>query len=285
MSARATRIERVFLGLLAANLAVVGAKVFIGIRAGSLAVLGDAVHSSADALNNILFIALTRFAARAPDDDHPYGHGKFEVLGALAILVFLCVSGFELVKGAIHRLATGSAAPDLSTPDLALLGATLLVNGWVAWFESRKGRELGSDLLLADAAHTRADVLITLGVIGGGGLSSAGVRHVDPITAIVIALLMVRIGWDIVRRAVPALVDEVARAPEAIRGVAQQVDGVASAYAIRSRWAGAVTFAELTIGVRGDLAVARAHDIADAVETRLKGELALDEVVVHIEPC
>lgn len=285
MSLRATRIQRVFLGLLIANVVVVGAKVFIGLKAGSLSVLGDAVHSSADALNNVLFMVLTRYASRAPDEDHPYGHAKFEVLGAVAILIFLSVSGFELAKGAIERLVSGSTAPGLTNPDLVILVVTLGVNIWVAWYEARQGRALSSDLLLADAAHTRADVFITVGVIGGGILSSRGIAWIDPVIAIVVAALIVRVGWGIMRRAVPALVDEVARPPEQIRGIAEAVSGVRSAYSIRSRGAGGITFAELTISVQGELQVSRAHDIADAVETRLRDELALDQVVVHIEPC
>ena len=282
---RSWAIRRVFLGLLVANLAVVGAKVAIGVRAGSLAVLGDAVHSSVDALNNIIFIALMRVAGRAPDADHPYGHSKFEVLGALGILVFLSVTCFELLKGAVGGLARDSAPPAFTGLDLAIIATTLLVNLWVVWYEARRGRQLGSDLLLADAAHTRADVFITVGVLAGAALSRQGIPYVDPAVAIVVTLLIGRSGWEILRRAVPVLVDEVAREPEQIRRAAAEVAGVRSAYAIKSRSAAGVVFAELTIGVAGDLAVSRAHDIADAVESKLKGDLAMDEVVVHIEPC
>lgn len=285
MTGRAAGIQRVFLGLLAANLAVVGAKLVIGIRSGSLAVLGDAIHASSDAINNGIFIALTRLASSAPDANHPYGHGKFEVLGALGIVIFLSVSCFELLKGAIGRMLTGGAQPLLTGRDLSLLAMTLLVNLWVTWFEARRGRALESQLLLADAAHTRADVFITAGVIAGALLARSGVPHVDAGIAIIIAGLIVRAGYQIFRRAVPVLVDEVARQPEAIKASAERVDGVRSAYAIRSRSAAGVVFAELTIGVPGQLAVKRAHEIADAVEERLKSDLDLDQVVVHIEPC
>jgi cation diffusion facilitator family transporter len=282
---RAAAIRRVFLGLLVANLVVVGAKVVIGIKAGSLSVLGDAVHSSVDALNNVLFMALMRVAGRAPDADHPYGHGKFEVVGALGIVVFLSVACFELLKGAVQRLVGAAPPPILSNRDLAMLVFTLGVNVWVAWYETRRGRELESQLLLADAAHTRVDVIITMGVIAAALLARGGVQHVDPLFAMVITVLIVRIGYQIVRRAVPILVDEVAREPDAIRAAAEGVEGVRSAYAIRSRASSGVVFAELTIGVPGSLAVEHAHAIADRVEERLKRELRLHEVVVHIEPC
>src|SRR5712692_1046251 len=100
---RATQVRRVLFGLLLANLAVVGAKFGVGIAAHSLAVLGDTLHSAVDALNNVLALVVVRVAAKAPDEDHPYGHQKFETLGALAIVGFLSITCFELVRGAVNR--------------------------------------------------------------------------------------------------------------------------------------------------------------------------------------
>jgi cation diffusion facilitator family transporter len=282
---RTASIQRVFLGLLVANLAVVGLKLAIGINANSLSVIGDAVHSSVDAFNNILFAVLIRYAGAAADANHPYGHGKFEVLGALAIVIFLAVASLELLKGALGRMLADAPPPDLTTLDLGLLGGTLAVNTWVAWLEARKGREFASDLLLADAAHTRVDVAITVGVIAGGVLSRAHVQHVDPVITCVIVVLIVRVSWQILRRGVPVLVDQAAHEPELLRRAAEGVNGVRSAYDIRSRLAVGIAFAELTIGVSGHLAVDEAHAISDAVEQRLKDDLKLDRVVVHIEPC
>ena len=282
---RTASIQRVFLGLLAANLVVVGVKLAIGIAAGSLSVIGDAIHSSVDAFNNIVFAILIRYAGAEADEKHPYGHGKFEVLGALGIVIFLAVASVELIKSAVGRLLAGAPAPDLTATGLWLLVATLGVNGWVAWVEGRKGKELSSDLLLADAAHTRVDVMITIAVILGGVASKARVPHVDPAIALAIVVMIVRVGWQILKRGVPLLVDQAAHEPALVRRSAEGVDGVRSAYDIRSRLAAGVAFAELTIGVSGRLAVDEAHAISDAVERRLKEELRLDRVVVHIEPC
>jgi len=282
---RTASIQRVFLGLLAANLVVVGAKVAIGASTGSLSVISDAVHSSVDALNNFLFIILMRYAGAEADDDHPYGHGKFEVLGALGIVIFLAVASFELLKEAASRLLTRAPAPTLSGLDLWLLVGTLAINLWVAWFEARKGHQYSSDLLLADAAHTRVDVMITTGVIAGSVLSRFGVQHVDPIVALGVTALIGRVAYQILRRGVPVLVDQAAQEPATVRRAAEGVDGVHSAHDIRSRLAAGVAFAELTIKVSGRLPVDEAHDIADAVEHRLKDDLKLDRVVVHIEPC
>src|SRR5256885_8521016 len=171
---RLTSIRRVLLGLLIANLVVVAAKVAVGLVAHSLAVLGDALHSGVDALNNVLALVVTRVAAKAPDEDHPYGHGKFETLGALAIVGFLSITCIELVRQGVNHLVSGSHRVDVSDFQLALLVLTLGVNVLITWHEHRRGTELGSELLVADAAHTRADVFITVGVVVGILLTRQG---------------------------------------------------------------------------------------------------------------
>lgn len=282
---RTASIQRVFLGLLIANLAVVGAKLVIGVSAGSLSVISDGIHSSVDAFNNIVFTILMRYAGADADANHPYGHGKFEVLGALGIVIFLAIASFELLKSAVGRLVAGAPPPALTAADLWVLGGTLLVNVWVAWFEARQGRALASDLLLADAAHTRVDVMITAGVIVGGVLSRAAVPHVDALITIAVVVLIARVAYQILKRGIPVLVDQAAHEPDTVRHAAEGVEGVRAATDIRSRLAAGVAFAELTIKVPGTLAVNRGHEIADAVERRLKDDLKLDRVVVHVEPC
>jgi cation diffusion facilitator family transporter len=282
---RSTGVRRVLGGILIANIAVVIVKFIVGLDTNSLAVFGDALQSSVDAVNNLFAIAVVRVAAKAPDEEHPYGHAKFETLGALLIALLLALSIFELVRGAIARLVAGSAPPSVTSTALLLLGFTLAINVAVVWFETRAGRRLQSDLLLADALHTRTDVFITLGVVGGLALARAGLAWADPAIAIAVAVLVGRAGYQILRRSIPTLVDERAADQTAIQQEAEGVDGVVSAYSIRSRHAGDRRFAELTISVDGGANVASAHRIADQVEDRLRDNLQLDEVTVHVEPC
>ncbi|HEU4700397.1 MAG TPA: cation diffusion facilitator family transporter [Gemmatimonadales bacterium] len=283
-STRHHAVQRVLLGILLANIAVVIVKVVIGAKTRSLAVLGDGIQSSVDGLNNLLGLAFVRVAAKGPDPEHPYGHAKFETLGALAIVVFLSVSTFEVVRGAIERLLTGARPPAVTTTDLAVLALTLVLNLVVVTVETRQGRRLQSELLLADALHTRTDVFVTLAVLAGLALARAGIVWADPVLAIAVSGVAAWAGYEIVRRALPALVDERALEADTIRLAAEGVGGVRAAYAIRSRSAGPRSFAELTIAVDAAIDVAAAHRIADAVETRLRDRLRLDEVLVHVEP-
>lgn len=284
---RSRAVQRVLWGILLANVVVVVAKVVVGFATGSLAVLGDAIHSTADAMNNVLALVVVHAAAKPPDEDHPYGHGKFETLGTLAIVGFMSITCFELVRDAVTRLAGGHGPPILSDLQLGALLATLAANVVVAWYENRRGQELQSDLLLADAAHTKADVFITAGVLVGMIFARRGWWWVDPVLALAIAAFIVGIAFKIFRLAVPVLVDERAIPPTAIQSLAESVPGVKSAYGIRSR--GRMTahgrYAEVTIAVDGSANVAAAHLIADRVEALLKRDLELSAVTVHVEPC
>ena len=283
--ARERAVRRVLASLLLANLAVVAIKVLIGYATGSLSVLGDAVHSSVDGINNILGLAVVRFAARGPDDDHPYGHAKFETLGALAIVVFLSLTLFELLRSAFDRLLHGGDPITVRPLDLTLLVFTLVINIWVAWYERRRGKALQSDLLIADAAHTQSDVYVTMAVLVGLGLTSAGYGWADPVLTLVVGVFVARIGWQVVMQAMPTLMDQAALDSHEIQRVANGVDGVAEAYAIRSRSSGHQRFAELTISVPGTVTVSSAHRVTEAVEEALRRDLGFHIVVVHVEPC
>jgi len=278
-------VRRVVLGLLAANLVVVGAKLAVGLASGSLAVLGSAVDSAVDALNNVLALFVVRVASKEPDEDHPYGHGKFETLGALGIVGFLSITCFELVRGAVNDLTSGTRRVVVTDTQLAVLTLALGVNVLIAWYENRRGGELGSELLVTDAAHTRADVFITAGVLAGVLFARRGLWWVDPALAIVVAFVIVWVAYRIVVRTVPVLVDQRAIPTGHIQETAQAVSGVKSAYGIRSRGPSDLRYAEVTIAVDRHADVESAHAIADAVEERLKRDLRLHEVTVHIEPC
>lgn len=282
---RNSQIRRVLLGIFAANLLVVAIKLVVGASSRSLAVFGDGIQSSVDAVNNLVGLAIIGVASKGPDAEHPYGHAKFETVGALLIVVFLSISIFELLRSSIQRLVGRDPPPDLDASAFVLLGLTLLVNVAVAVSETRAARRLDSELLLADAMHTRTDVVVTLAVLGGLGLTRAGLTWADPVLAIIVALFIGHANYGIVRRALPTLVDQRAYDERAIRDAAQEVAGVQSAYHIRSRIAATRRFAELTIAVDGASDVASAHRIADAVEARLQSRLDLHEVVVHVEPC
>lgn len=284
-SARAAEVRRVLLIVLWMNLAVIGVKLGVWALSHALSVVAEMFHSSLDATNNLFALALARVAAREPDDDHPYGHTKFETLGALALVGILSVTVFELIRHAILRAMAGQyPSADISPWAVALMGFSAVAGIAITRYESRVGRRLGSDLLLADAAHTKSDVFTTLAVLVGLVAIRLGYPAADPVATILVALLIAHTGWGIIKETVPVLVDSRAVDPERIEALALGVEGVFSAYHIRSRGRRPERFAELTIAVAPDLDVATSHAMADEVERRVSEALGAREVVVHVEP-
>ena len=281
---RQGRVRRILFWIFWANLLLVVVKVGVGFAIGSLSVLGDAAHSATDALNNLIALVAVYFAAEPPDEKHPYGHGKFETLGAFVIAGFLSITCFELVRMAVRRLVQGGPPPQPDVFVIVILATTMIVNVWIAYYERKKGRELRSELLAADARHTQADVWVTLSVLIGLGLVYLGFDEADALLAIVVAFVVAYSGYEILKRTVPVLVDERAVDPRHVSEVASAVDGVVSVSDIRSRGKPGDGFAELTVRVRPATQVREAHAIADEVERRVAAELDLTNVVVHVEP-
>jgi cation diffusion facilitator family transporter len=282
---RHAAVRRVLWTVLLANLVVIAAKVWVGIRSGSLAVLGDAAHSGVDALNNVVGLAAVSAAAVPPDEEHPYGHGKYELLGALAVVAFLSITCFELVSAAVGRLLGDPAPPRLEPLTFAVLALTMVVNVVVAWTEDRAGRRLNSVLLSADARHTGADVLVTASVLGGLFLVSLGWSAADAWLGIIVAVLIARSGWEILRNTVPVLIDRVALEASVIREIVAGVPGVRGVPEVRSRGElEGAAFVELSIEVDGEMPVEDGHRVADAVEQKLVEEVGFFNAVVHVEP-
>jgi cation diffusion facilitator family transporter len=185
----------------------------------------------------------------------------------------------------VNHLTGGPHRVGITDVQLALLVLTLGGNVLIAWYEQRRGVELKSELLIADAAHTRVDVFVSVGVVVAVLLARYGWWWIDPVSAIVVAVVITVVAYRILARTVPVLVDQRAIPTRDIQDTAQGVPAVKSAYGIRSRGPSDLRYAEVTIAVDRHADVEAAHAIADQVEARLKRDLQLHEVTVHVEPC
>ena len=278
-------VRRVLTNVLLLNALVVLIKLVVGIRTASLTVLGAALESGLDALNNVIGMLLVSIAARAPDEDHPYGHDKFETLGALGIVGFLSISCFELMREGVTVLAGGGATTRSSPGDVATITITLAINAFVVWYERRRGRQMGSAFLLADAEHTRGDILVTILALLSLFLGRHGGKQIDAILAIAVALIIAWSGWRILQRSIPILVDQRAVEATELRRIIARIPGINEVRGIRSRYsASGVLFAELTIAVPGSTPVDVAHALADRVEEAVGSEYGAAEITVHVEP-
>jgi cation diffusion facilitator family transporter len=281
---RNRQIRRVLLLTLIYNVVVVVAKVIAGFAANSLSVLADAAHSSVDAWNNVMALALSSLAAKAPDAEHPYGHAKFETLGALAIVAFLSVTVYELAGSAVGRLLGGGELPRATPLVAGVMLGSAIISFFVARYEEKNGHMFHSEILLADAAHTKSDVFASLAVLVGIGLVGLGYPKADAVFTLLVAIVIARAGWRILKQTIPILVDQRAVEEDTIRDITLAMPGVRDCFGVRSRGRAGEVFAELTITVDPNLNVEAAHLIADSVEHRVAEAVGAREVMVHVEP-
>jgi cation diffusion facilitator family transporter len=282
---RSPLVRRTLLVVLALNAIVAVVKLVVGARTGALTVLGAALESGLDMFNNIMGVTIVAVAGQAPDENHPYGHDKFETLGALAIVGFLSITCFELLRSGVSALMSSRTPDRIESADIAMIAATLAVNAFVVWYERKRGHELGSAFLLADAAHTGSDILVTMLAIASLVLTRFGWARLDGALAIAVALLIAWSGYKILRQSIPVLVDERAIDAARLRGVVLGVRQVEDVRQVRSRsTASGQLFAEVTIVVPGSISVEDAHRLADEVEAAIEREFGASQVTVHVEP-
>ena len=140
---------------LALNVAVVIGKLVAGLLADSLSVISDAIHSSVDSVNNVVGLVVMKYATAEPDEEHPYGHAKFETLAAFVIAGFLFVTCYQIGISAISRLwSKDHAAPEITSLTIGVIIATIVVNIFVTVYEQREGKRLNSEFLIADVFKT-----------------------------------------------------------------------------------------------------------------------------------
>ena len=269
---------------LALNLAVVALKAIIGWKTGSLSLLADALHSVTDSANNVLGLLTNQLADPTPDRDHPYGHQKFEAIGALGVAAFLGIACFEILQSAISRILLSSDPVQITPTALWLMLLVLGMNIFVAFYERRVGLQVGSKILVADAHHTMSDVWITITVLGGLIGVWRGMQWLDIALAFPVALLVFKSGWIVLKENLPWLVDEMAIAPEAIHALVMQTPGVVNCHDIASRGVlGRQVFIDMHLIVE-PTSVEAAHKITEAVERLLEQRYGPARITIHVEP-
>ncbi len=278
------KVRQVLLYTLILNIAVASTKIFYGYSIDSVSMLSDGFHSLLDGTSNVIGLIGVWIASQPADDDHPYGHRKYETLATIAIAVLILAAGIGILREAYSRM---QEATDIrvSVMSFVVMGITLAVNIWVMRYESRKGRELKSEFLLADALHTRTDIYISISVIVSLIAAKAGYPAVDIMAAGVITLFIAGMGIQILKSATVVLTDAVRIAPEKVRMIALGIEGVKDCHGIRTRGKDDFINLDLHIQVDPELKVGEAHEKAHAVERAIKEKLpSVKDVVIHVEP-
>ncbi|MCH9647538.1 MAG: cation diffusion facilitator family transporter [Deltaproteobacteria bacterium] len=277
------QVERTLKVVLVLNLLVAGTKLLLGLRIRSISMVADGFHSLIDTASNVVGLVGIAMAAQPPDEDHPYGHWKFETLAGLFIGGLLAMTAWEVLRSCFDRLLSGSV-PEVSPASLVVMGVTVVINLAVSTYERRKGELLRSDILTADAVHTRSDVYVSLAVIGSLLAAQAGYPQLDLLAALVITGVIAHSAYLILKQNAGRLTDPALYPAEEIEELALTVPGVEGVHKVRTRHGREGGYADLHIQVRADLPIAEAHAIGHRVTDLLRQEYGLHDVITHVEP-
>lgn len=286
---QAERSARLVLGGIALNALLAGAKFTGGILGNTYALVADGAESTLDILSSLLVWAGFRVAARPPDADHPYGHGKAEALAALAVAGFIFGMAGWVGWHAVHEIITPHAGPKWWT--LLVLAGVVVIKVWFAGRLRAAGTEAGSTALGVEALHHWADAItsaaafigITVALIGGAGWEAA-----DDWAALFACVFIAFNGVSMVGRALGDVMDTAV--PEdferEVRALALAVPGVRALDKVRIRKSGLSYLVDIQIRVDADLTVRAGHDIAHAVKDALIASThhRISDVTVHVEP-
>ena len=279
-------IRRVLWITMGLNLIVTVAKLVVGYWTGSLGLIAHGYDSVFDTASNVIGLIGVGIASQPADERHPYGHRKAETLASLVIAMLLFMTTGQLIASVIDRLRDRSLiAAEVTAWSFGALLLSMVVNVVVVSYELRVGRRLHSDVLVADAMHTRVDLLVSASVMVGLVAVRLGYELADPLVALLVASFIAKIGIDIIRQSTSTIMDEPTVPPDELEPIILSVPGVLSSHRVRTHGYQSASVADLHIRVDPSMSAEQAHAIAHEVERRLREHTpAVQDVTIHVEP-
>jgi|SRR5271157_1070556 len=270
------------------NLCLVILKLAAGITIGSVSIISEAIHSGIDLIAAAIAYISVKKSGEPPDIEHAFGHGKFENISGVIEAVLIFIAAALIIFEAYNKLVYGFILEDVSIGIVVML-----ISAIVNYFVSRKllqtAKKTDSIALEADAWHLRTDVLTSLGIFGGlVAIKLTGIKILDPILAIIVALFILKAAFDLTVKSVGDLMD-IALPPEEEKEVRRLIEKHLDEYLdyhdLRTRKAGSDRFVDFHLVVPKKLSVEAAHKLADRIEGDIIARFPRASVIVHIEPC
>lgn len=268
------------------NLLLAIGKVVAGYHGHSQALIVDGIHSFSDLATDLLLLTIFRFAGHGADDAHPYGHGRFETIAAVILGLFLATLAGGIIWDAAQRLQ--GVAPLLTPHNWVIIAAAISILAKEALYQYtiHVARRTRSKLLQANAWHHRSDAVSSIVVLVGVVGALYGYRFADAVAAIVVGLMIARIGLELVIDSTRELVDTALPSPQvkAIEHAILGTEGVESLHSLRTRRMAGEALVDVHIQVHPDISVSEGHAIADKVRDRLLEQFEeVTDVTVHID--
>ena len=273
------------------NTLLIVLKLVAGILSGSVSIIAEAIHSSTDLIGAVIAFFSIRMANRPADKEHPYGHGKIEnISGIVEALLILVAAGF-IIYEAIDKIVNKTEVKQLWL-GMGIMAISAIVNFFVSRHLLRVARRTDSIALEADGRHLMVDVYTSVGVALGLLLVRlTGLRVFDPIVAIGVALLILKMAYGLVKRAFPPLIDVKLSADEeklVALCVEEHVGPLGEAvgfHELRTHRAGSERYIELHLVMSSDDSIEKAHELCDHLEADICSKLPNAHVLIHVEPC
>lgn len=271
---------------LALNFLLGSLKLAAGLWGRSSAMVADAAHSYSDCASTVAVIAGLKMASKSADADHPYGHEKYELIFANILSILLGLTAVKIGYDALMVIARGS----YQVPGLAPLLAAVFsvaVKEVMYRLTLRKAKKIGSVAMEADAWHHRSDALSSVGAFVGILGAHLGLPVLDPVTGLLVAILVLKVAIDLYRKSVSGLVDSSTDAETVarIQQLLADMDGIEEVNSLKTRVFGASAYADVTIKVDGAMTVEEGHDIATLAHNKIEANLPkIKHIMVHIEP-
>ena len=290
---REKKIYRVTLMGSVVNVVLLVFKFVAGILGGSAAMIADAVHSLSDFLTDIVVIAFVRISSKPEDQDHDYGHGKYETLATSIIgLALLCV-GFYILYNGCHKVWDFANGMQLEQPGMVALVAALvsiMLKEWTFRFTAKVGKEVKSQAVIANAWHHRSDALSSIGTaIGVGGAILLGSKWavLDPIAAVVVSFFIIRTALGLIRTSSGDLLEKSlpAEIERKIIEIAESEPEVSDVHNLCTRHIGSNIAMEMHIRMPGEMSLSECHRHATEVERKLRKHFGEHtHINLHVEP-
>ncbi len=263
------------------------AKILVGWFAQSQALIADGVHSLSDLGTDFIVLYAASHSHKAADEDHPYGHGRIETLATVGLGLALVVVATGIAFDAVERMNAPALLLEPGMIALAVAVVSVFSKEGIYRYTVRAARRLRSDMLRANAWHSRSDAISSIVVVIGVAGAMAGYPYLDAVAAIVVAVMIAKIGFDLVRSSTMELIDTALEPEqiEAIRNEIFSVPGVRAVHMLRTRKSGGDALIDVHIQVDPRISVSEGHQIGEAVRQRLMERIEeVNDVTVHIDP-
>lgn len=276
---------RVSLYTLIINIILSGYKMFVGVMGNSTAMVADAVHSFSDVFTTVIVMFSLGISKKPADKEHPYGHARAESIAAKVLGLALIVVAFSVAKSGISSLTRGNVTPSFGALMAAII--SIAIKEIMYQVTAYVGRKQQSKALIADAWHHRSDALSSVGTMIGIFAARRGLYFMDGVGALIVSVLIGKMGWDIWKQTVEELMDT--QKPEAVRELISTICQNEGVYLndelLRIRHYGNTIFAEMTIGVPGNVSVSEGHEIAEKIRVELVSKVKeIEDVIIHVDP-